>query len=90
MKPSLTIIHEAGVYRIYQGKKPLVAYLSDCIARGKLKGGDPERMAFQASELVMAGLYRRRLWNVGPPPTEAEMDANVDSAVEVFMAAYAA
>ena len=31
-------------------------------------------MAYHAGELVMAGLYRRRLWNAGPHPTEAEMD----------------
>jgi AcrR family transcriptional regulator len=71
-----------------QGKRPLIRYMADCIDKGLLKGDDPERMAFQAGELVMAGLYRRRLWNVEPAPTEAEMEANVQAAVRVFMAAY--
>ncbi len=71
-----------------QGKRPLIRYMTHCIEKGLLKGDDPERMAFQAGELVMAGLYRRRLWNVGPAPTEAEMEANVQAAVRVFMAAY--
>jgi AcrR family transcriptional regulator len=71
-----------------QGKKPLIRYITRCIDKGLLKGDDPERMAFQAGELAMAGLYRRRLWNVGPAPTEAEMEANVQAAVKVFMAAY--
>lgn len=73
-----------------QGKVPLIRYLTRCIEKGLLKGEDPERMAFQAGELSLAGLYRRRLWNVGSPPTETEMEANVEAAVRVFMAAYAA
>lgn len=79
-------LYEAGPR---QGKKPLIQYMTRCIEKGLLKGDDPERMAFQAGELAMAGLYRRRLWNVGPPPTEAEIEANVEAAVRVFMAAYA-
>ena len=78
-------LYEAGPRR---GKLPLIQFLSKAIAAGKLRPGDPERMANHAMELAMAGLYRRRLWNVGPPPTEAEIDENVDAAIRVFMAAY--
>ena len=80
-------LYEAGPK---QGKLPLIHYLSRCIEGGLLKPDDPERMAHHAGELVMAGLYRRRLWNVGPPPSDAEMDDNVEAAVRVFMAAYGA
>lgn len=80
-------LYEAGPR---QGKLPLIDYLRRAAAKGLLKPADPELMASHAGELVLAGLYRRRLWNVGPAPTEAEMDANVDAAVVVFMAAYGA
>jgi AcrR family transcriptional regulator len=78
-------LYEAGPK---QGKLPLINYMKGCIEQGLLKPEDPERMAFHAGDLVMSALYRRRLWNVGPVPTEAEMDANVEAAVKVFMAAY--
>ncbi len=78
-------LYEAGPRR---GKLPLINYLTQAIADGRLKAGDPYRMAGHAMELMLAGLYRRRLWNVGAPPTEAEMEDNVTAAVEVFMAAY--
>jgi AcrR family transcriptional regulator len=80
-------LYEAGPK---SGKLPLINYFQRCIETGRLKPGDPERMAYHAADLCLAGLYRRRLWNVGPAPTEAEMDANVDAAVKVFMAAYGA
>jgi len=78
-------LYEAGPKR---GKAPLINYLNRAIKDGRLKPADPERMAGHAIELALSGLYRRRLWNVGPPPTEAEIDENVDAAIEVFMAAY--
>jgi AcrR family transcriptional regulator len=80
-------LYEAGPK---QGKLPLINYMSRCIEAGLLKPEDPERMAYHAGDLVMSGLYRRRLWNVGPPPTEQELDDNVAAAVKVFMAAYGA
>jgi AcrR family transcriptional regulator len=78
-------LYEAGPRR---GKAPLINYLSHAIRDGRLKAADPTRMAGHAMELALSGLYRRRLWNVGPPPTEAEIDENVDAAIAVFMAAY--
>jgi hypothetical protein len=53
-----------------------------------MKPCDPGRAAEQAMEMTLAGIYRRRLWNVGPPPTDAEIDANVTAAIDTFMAAY--
>jgi AcrR family transcriptional regulator len=78
---------EAGPKR---GKALLVALLVDAVAEGKLKPLDADRAADQLAELFLAGLYRRRLWNVGSPPTEADIEANVQAAVAVFMAAYGA
>jgi hypothetical protein len=33
-------------------------------------------------------MHRRRIWNFGPPPTESEIDAQVDAAVETFLNGY--
>ena len=78
-------LYEAGPKR---GKARMIAYFNQAIAEGRLKPCDPGRAAEQALELTLAGLYRRRLWNVGPPPTEAEIDANVKAAIDIFMAVY--
>ena len=78
-------LYEAGPKR---GKARMIAYFQQAIADGRLKPCDPARAAEQAMELTLAGIYRRRLWNVGPPPTEAEIDANVAAAVDTFIAAY--
>jgi TetR/AcrR family transcriptional repressor of mexJK operon len=78
-------LYEAGPKR---GKARMIAYFQQAIADGHLKPCDPARAAEQAMELTLAGIYRRRLWNVGPPPTDAEIDANVAAAVDTFMAAY--
>lgn len=81
-------LYEAGPKR---GKQRLVAYLKQAIADGRLKAScNPERAAEQAMEMALGGMYRRRLWNVGPAPTEAEIEAALASAIDVFMAAYGA
>jgi AcrR family transcriptional regulator len=78
-------LYEAGPKR---GKARLTAYLKQAMAEGRMRQADPERAAAQAMDLALCGLYWRRLWNVGPPPTDAEIDANVQASVETFMAAY--
>jgi AcrR family transcriptional regulator len=80
-------LYEAGPKR---GKLRLIAYLKQAMADGRLKPCDPERAAEQAMEMALGGMYRRRLWNVGPAPTEDEMESAIASAVDVFMAAYGA
>ena len=78
-------LYEAGPKR---GKARLVAYLQQAMAEGRMKPTDPERAAEQAMELCLGGMYRRRLWTVGPPPSDEEIDANVEAGVAMFMAAY--
>lgn len=80
-------LYEAGPKR---GKQRMIAYLNQAMADGRLKPADPERAAEQAMEMALGGMYRRRLWNVGPIPTEQEIEAAITSAVDVFMAAYGA
>ena len=71
-----------------RGKDLALALLAKAEANGQLKLADAERAADQIMDLMLSGLYRRRLWNIHPRPTEAEMDANVDAAVALFMNAY--
>jgi hypothetical protein len=78
-------LYEAGPKR---GQAHLVAYFETAIADGRMKPCNTGIAAEQAMELTLAGLYRRRLWNVGPPPTDAEIEANVQAGVETFMAAF--
>ena len=78
-------LYEAGPKR---GKARLVAYMNQAMDEGRMKRSDPERAAEQAMELTLAGMYRRRLWNVGPIPTNEEIDANVEAGISTFMAAY--
>jgi AcrR family transcriptional regulator len=84
--PELGMAHfEAGPR---QGKERLRTLFAQAMSDGRLRQADPARAAEHAIELILAGLYRRRLWNIGPMPTEAEIDANVDAGVAVFLAAY--
>jgi hypothetical protein len=78
-------LFEAGPRR---GSQRLIALFKKAMADGRLKAADPQRAADHATELMLAGLYKRRLWNVGAPVTEAEINANVEAGVAVFMAAY--
>jgi AcrR family transcriptional regulator len=80
-------LYEAGPKR---GKLRLQAYLKQAMDEGRLKKADPERAAEHAMELALSGMYRRRLWNVGPPPTEAEIESAIAAGIDVFMAAYGA
>jgi len=56
---------------------------------GRLRRADPFHAAEQFGELCKAGLHQRRLWNVAVP-TDQAVEANVDRAVEIFLAFYLA
>lgn len=71
------------------GKATCAEHLQRFIDSGVLRDAEPMRMAGQFFDLCLSGLYRRRLWNISQPITEGDMSANVDSAVDVFMRAYA-
>ena len=58
------------------------------MTEGRLREADPVCAAEQFTDLCLSGLYRLRLWNVAPPPTEAQIQDNVDAAIATFMAAY--
>ncbi len=71
-----------------RGKELLLKLFAKAQADGQLKLSDPSRAADQLMDLALSELYRRRLWNTQPRPTEVEMDANVDAAVALFMTVY--
>jgi AcrR family transcriptional regulator len=73
-----------------QGVRRLGAFMAEAIKSGDLRNDDPEMMAQYFFDLCMANLHHRRLWNVKPDPTPAEIKANVTRAVSIFMAAFGA
>jgi TetR/AcrR family transcriptional regulator, mexJK operon transcriptional repressor len=79
--------HEAGVQR---GKETLVARFKAALAAGHIRGADPRIAAQHFFELCVSGLHRRRLWNIGAKPSEAEIDDAVKVAVQAFLHGYAA
>ena len=72
------------------GKAALAEGLAHHSARGELHTPDPVRAAGHFFDLCLSGLYRRRLWNIAEPITEADMDDNVEAALRVCLAAYGA
>lgn len=64
------------------------AFLSAQAAAGLLQVVDAPRAAEQFLELCKAGLHQRRLWGLTEVTSDEEIEANVDAAVYVFMAAY--
>jgi AcrR family transcriptional regulator len=63
-------------------------FLREAMVRGQLRAADPEVAAEQFIHLCKAGLYQKRLWNLIPEPSDAQIEANVERAMEMFMAAY--
>ena len=78
-------LYEAGPR---QGAARLAALLEGHMAAGRLRRADSLLAAKQLLALVFSDHYRRRLWNVGPIPTDAEMDEAADAAIDTFLAAY--
>ena len=66
----------------------MAEWLERQISAGRLRAGDPERMAYVFLELCKSRLHQRRLWNASPQLADGEKEANVAEAVRVFMAAY--
>lgn len=77
--------YEAGVSR---GKQKLIAKFEAAAQQGHIRVADPRLAAQHFFDLCMAGVHRRRLWNMGPAPTEAEIDENVEAAVTAFLDGY--
>jgi len=66
----------------------VATFLSDAVKAGHLRKGDMEVAARQFLELCKADIQHKRLWNIGPAPTETQIGKQVDEAVATFLAAY--
>ncbi len=77
--------YEAGPVR---GARRLTDYIQGAVNAGLLRPCDPEIAAHQFVGLCQHRLFKARLCNFGPEPTDAEIDAEVAAAVKTFMAAF--
>jgi AcrR family transcriptional regulator len=71
-----------------QGIARLSAYFDYQVAAGRLSIEDTSVAAQHFLDLCVSGMLRRLLFSVGEPPTEAEIQKNVENALRVFFAAY--
>lgn len=69
------------------GIERIAGHLQRWMDEGKLKQAEPVRASERFGELCKAGLYQRMMWRV-EIPTDAQIDANVDEAVAIFLAYY--
>ena len=79
------------IYRsgLMQTQDRIAALLEHARQEGRLRADADVRVAAeQFTELCLAGLHRRRLWNVTPCPSQDEIRTNVANAVDTFMRAY--
>lgn len=77
--------YQAGVNT---GKEKLRDRFEAMMDAGLIRRTDPKVAAQHFLELCLAGLYRLRLWNIGKPPTDEEIETNVEHAVSAFMDGY--
>ena len=73
-----------------EGVDRLAVFLHREMLADRVLVADPHRAAEQFLDLVKGGLHQRRLWGVIDAPSDADIAANVEAAVEVWMRAYAA
>ena len=67
----------------------MAEYLKDMIQKGELEPFDPERMAYQLSDLFLSGLYRPRLFGaLSEPPSAETIRNNVELAIDFLYRAY--
>ena len=81
------MIYEVGPKRRVAG---LTAFFEHAMETGQLRDAEPQRAAEHFLALCRAGLHDRSLWNLAEKPSPADIGANVDAAVDMFMAAYGA
>ena len=71
-----------------QGIARLSAYFDRQVEAGRLSIEDTGVAAQHLLDLCVSGILRRMLFSVGEPPTESEIQRNVENAIRVFFAAY--
>jgi AcrR family transcriptional regulator len=81
------MFYESGPLR---GAQLLADYLDKAVARGELVIPDTLGAAHQFVALIHGRMIKARLLNYLPVPTDDEINAEVDSALFVFLSAYGA
>ena len=71
-----------------QGIARLKAYFDRQVEAGRLSIEDTGIAAQHFLDLCVSGMLRRLLFSVGEPPTEDQIQKNVENALRVFFAAY--
>lgn len=79
------LLYEAGPKK---GMEDFGRYLAKYVAKGELNCPDTELAACQFLDLCSSRITKRTLFQPNNAPSQQEIDANVASAVHVFMAAY--
>lgn len=77
--------YEAGPRR---SRARMAAYMELQMAAGRLARTDPRRAVQQFCDLCVSGLYTKRLMNIIPPPSDAEIEENVEAALSILLKAY--
>lgn len=70
------------------GTSRLGAYFERLTSQGILSVADPQHAARQFLDLCKSGIHLRMMLGDTQKPSREEMDRNIDSAIEVFLAAY--
>jgi hypothetical protein len=73
-----------------RGKEKLYARFRAAMEAGHIRHTDPYVAAQHFFDLCVGGPHRRRLMNMGPQPTRAELEESVDAAVDAFLNGYSA
>ncbi|WP_309503946.1 MULTISPECIES: TetR/AcrR family transcriptional regulator [Sphingomonas] len=81
------LFHERAPAR---GKARLRAYIAELMARGRLRAGDPADASLTFVGRLWAGSIQSHLVGLIGPPDAAEIEREIDAAVDVFLRAWAA
>lgn len=79
------LLHERGAAR---GKAPLRRFLADAMERRAIRSGDMEAAIRQFTGMLLAGSPQLRLIGMIDSPADAQLDEEIEAAVDAFMRAW--
>jgi AcrR family transcriptional regulator len=71
-----------------RGKMKLASYLAVAMAEGRVRRGDPERLARQFAYMCQSNCHQAQLMGLKSESTASEIAADVEAAVETFLRAW--
>jgi AcrR family transcriptional regulator len=81
------LFHERGPAR---GKTRLREFIRGAMARGKLRAGDPAEAGLVLVGMIQSGLFQQHLLGLIGRPDQAELDRELEAAVDAFMRVWGA